>query len=1452
MNKKKLALEVFNSSEMKKIASLKSVDKAAMIRMIAEEVMQEAETPQLKSVKGALRRATNPKIAPDQLEKNIQKIKSDLDQGVITHNAFESLSDEEKALAFQYIEKRIQYTVKASELVAQDPNNQEVAAAEEQDPIPEPEQDEIEGTEGGPGVMIDGGTSGEEVDIEPAFDRFGQILYPDIISDQEDLAVVLKFLAFSMSKGLIKERFIKLAQALKYDQKTLEEFNLTLSPEESERLKRVLDDPEMLKAITAAISQPSDSEQPTTVEIKPLLDRFATFIQRTGVLNEKINYVIQALDLKDTKVFGKSLAQNFNREEIETLKSHFEDTNNGALFFKQYFSQDPEFLERFNQALAGEEQEPSADGTLDGVMDIPEGEIQNLKEAYDKWSAGFMTTELLLEQSQIFAGLWNSIKIFAGKAKSDLEQAERAINFKTASKEEEEEARKELQKEAPEDDLFSDELPSAEDDAAMDRAMADEREYQAQQDELEAQQDPRANTVGNTIGSALDGIKGLSQKFAVKWKKETGQEPPPPQEVKKFQRNVLERLLVLKRHSNQIEDVLGIYQQYTGKLTVGSVDALKKYGDSNPRRLLYKLVNLLMKDINSLLGIINDMLPKESKTNEALMEVEGEKFSDKLRKVEAVNKFVLGEGQVLLRILGAGQVEKEPELQREQEEEAPTEQPPAEQKQDQNKALASQEQALKIYTEMAKIKTYFPTASPLDTDYQLDKVIEDFGYLVKVIQDHVSTMARFKADEDINPSSLESAKEGLLTIKKVLVELFGVTDEGVPQAAAEDEAAYTEAGQEAIENDQLKEPTVVEVEYDEEGEEEEEELVAGDEEPPEEGKLQTLTNRSAIERHMKNYFLSPQMFMEVFEDNEKLNPPEGPSPMDAAYDAFTLFWILTKFKKDQAPEELSEASAEVVDAAMADRDAARSRVGMGDDSNEPFMATSQTKVAMINRKLGTSKLFTDSDMVENIVYNVLNKYFKQKSKDLSFFFDSVDGGELRKLQRVLRIQEDKYPFEVVMPNMGTFIKEYGGEDAFADKEEPAADETEPSSNEDELEAEDIEGINNWLDSELDEPEVQEKIAALPETGPELVDGLEELTSDMMAKDNWDSIVQQIDLSLPNINLEPESPELKQTVADAVKDEVGEKRPEIDLSGVDLSTADPLEPDMDTPASIDMPESPRTIKKQAFNREIRKLKNKAKGRFDVGKAKNVLVSILKSRKVSLDEGQFAGREVTTIQDLMQALVEGGAFEGDENSMHNTMLVVDMMNKLGVEFKESPAPTADDSASSTPEDDQERDKASRPQLETLMSDSLFFISEDGDLLDMSNQQKAQKLKEIIDDWIAVLQKKRPTAPEKDVSTPAYPDQIANKRYKKDEIEIFEVAITPTKLLRRLSKKDFDELWDSRDYRVAFMSGGDKSKMNPFRSWVDSYYEDTKDVERLEEQLNLKLIPVIREMLNRTKNG
>ena len=175
---------------------------------------------------------------------------------------------------------------------------------------------------------------------------------------------------FKLSE-LAQRMYIRLSTVTRKDKKRYNAFQKYLNDEKGPNIvaaakelvpvykkypQLIMPDDQPYPAAAQPAAQEEEPPAPSTVEIKPLLNKFATFIQRTGVLNEKINDVIQALDLKDTKVFGKSLAQNFNREEIETLKSHFEDTENGALFFKQYFSQDPEFLKRFKQILAGEEE----------------------------------------------------------------------------------------------------------------------------------------------------------------------------------------------------------------------------------------------------------------------------------------------------------------------------------------------------------------------------------------------------------------------------------------------------------------------------------------------------------------------------------------------------------------------------------------------------------------------------------------------------------------------------------------------------------------------------------------------------------------------------------------------------------------------------------------------------------------------------------------------------------------------------------------------------------------------------------------------------------------------------------------------------------------------------------------------------------------------------------------
>jgi hypothetical protein len=190
------------------------------------------------------------------------------------------------------------------------------------------------------------------------------------ISGFDKLPDPLKKYAIELFNGSTRTKaFVKSLASAAIDQ---------LKPKDVEKTKQIIDQvadklevPEAAEEVASELAADTGATEPEgNIEIKPLLDRFARFIQRTGVLNEKINNVIQALDLKDTKVFGKSLAQNFKKQEIQTLKDHFEDTENGALFFKQYFSEDPEFLKRFNQSLSGESEEEGMNADEEAVREL--------------------------------------------------------------------------------------------------------------------------------------------------------------------------------------------------------------------------------------------------------------------------------------------------------------------------------------------------------------------------------------------------------------------------------------------------------------------------------------------------------------------------------------------------------------------------------------------------------------------------------------------------------------------------------------------------------------------------------------------------------------------------------------------------------------------------------------------------------------------------------------------------------------------------------------------------------------------------------------------------------------------------------------------------------------------------------------------------------------------------
>ena len=84
------------------------ISKKRIIEIIKEEILDEAESTALKSVKGGIRRATNPTLPPEVLAKNIEAMSQQLkDEMRIDHSKFDGLSTEEKVTAELYAGERM-------------------------------------------------------------------------------------------------------------------------------------------------------------------------------------------------------------------------------------------------------------------------------------------------------------------------------------------------------------------------------------------------------------------------------------------------------------------------------------------------------------------------------------------------------------------------------------------------------------------------------------------------------------------------------------------------------------------------------------------------------------------------------------------------------------------------------------------------------------------------------------------------------------------------------------------------------------------------------------------------------------------------------------------------------------------------------------------------------------------------------------------------------------------------------------------------------------------------------------------------------------------------------------------------------------------------------------------------------------------------------------------------
>ena len=203
-----------------------------------EAILDEAESLELKSVKGGIRRATNPKLSPEVLAKNIEAMTIQLkDEMRIDHSKFDGLSTEEKVTAELYAGERMKYAPAKAKAI-KDGKEAEVEAAEQKDPTPEATTDTIEGTTSTSLTTTDlgTGTAGEDIDITVVKEKYGPQLAKLELENIENVSM-LKFIQFMLNKKIISENLLKGLRHFDFDNAATDAMLRIMSSEEKTGLK---------------------------------------------------------------------------------------------------------------------------------------------------------------------------------------------------------------------------------------------------------------------------------------------------------------------------------------------------------------------------------------------------------------------------------------------------------------------------------------------------------------------------------------------------------------------------------------------------------------------------------------------------------------------------------------------------------------------------------------------------------------------------------------------------------------------------------------------------------------------------------------------------------------------------------------------------------------------------------------------------------------------------------------------------------------------------------------------------------------------------------------------------------------------------------------------------------------------------------------------------------------
>ncbi len=306
--------------------------------------------------------------------------------------------------------------------------------------------------------------------------------------------------------------------------------------------------------------------------------------------------------------------------------------------------------------------------------------------------------------------------------------------------------------------------------------------------------------------------------------------------LKLYQQGLIPQTNKMQRNTDKIMDILEEYQNYASgnKIKQGSRALFQKYGEMDPKKLLFKVVQMTMKDIATLEEMLDEYkaTAPDSKEQEDTdiqdFEKEGEVIPEALIKEQKDVKQIIAEVKAVYFALikpdtagralftrarktttGEKRTDSPEELEggKDKMEESILREVYRLLKEDEeatnpNTQKNIKELALQVYEEMVKIRGYFPNVSPFGTDYGMDKAIKGLTKTLEGFNDLVLSINNKAKDKRVlgDVSELELK---LKAIKENLKKYFGVSEYQKKAAKA---GAMNNQGQKAVEQGKA-EPT---------------------------------------------------------------------------------------------------------------------------------------------------------------------------------------------------------------------------------------------------------------------------------------------------------------------------------------------------------------------------------------------------------------------------------------------------------------------------------------------------------------------------------------------------------------------------------------------------------------------------------------------------------------------